>query len=61
LLKRSDMLVLGFVPDCIRRGQQHSGENGIILIGYVIAGIIVSLLAISAARLGKLPAYCPYH
>ncbi|MNJ30194.1 Poly-beta-hydroxybutyrate polymerase [compost metagenome] len=37
--------VLDFIPDCIRRVQQRSGEQDVTLIGYCMGGVLATLYA----------------
>ncbi len=37
--------VLDFIPDCIRRVQQDSGENEVTLIGYCMGGVLSTIYA----------------
>lgn len=35
--------VLDFIPDCLRRVQEHSGSEDVSLVGYCMAGILASI------------------
>ncbi len=37
---RIDDYVLDFIPDCIHRVQQHSGEDELTLVGYCFGGVL---------------------
>jgi polyhydroxyalkanoate synthase subunit PhaC len=37
--------VLDFIPDCVRRVQQHSGETDVSVIGYCFGGVLSLLYA----------------
>ncbi len=36
---------LDFIPDCIRRVQQHSGVDDVTLVGYCMGGVLASIYA----------------
>jgi len=36
---------LDFIPDCVRRVQQHSGEEDVTLIGYCMGGVLSAIYA----------------
>lgn len=37
---RMEDYVLGFIPDCIRRVQEDSGETDVNVIGYCFGGVL---------------------
>ena len=51
-----DNYVLDFIPDCIRRVQQDSGEQDVTLIGYCAGGMLSSIYqALHPGRPGQEP------
>jgi polyhydroxyalkanoate synthase len=42
---RIENYILDFIPDCVRRVQQHSGVDDITLIGYCFGGVLSTIYA----------------
>ncbi len=42
---RIEDYTLDFIPDCVRRVQQHSGEPDLTLIGYCMGGVLSTIYA----------------
>jgi polyhydroxyalkanoate synthase len=47
---RMEDYVLDFIPDCIRRVQQDSGETDVTVIGYCFGGVLSLLTARSSTK-----------
>ncbi len=55
---RIEDYVLDFIPDCIARVQQQSGEDELTLVGYCFGGVLSLLYTRAARRRRRCATWC---